>query len=66
MQGDDVELTKDELTKLVKLCFDNTTSEDVKKIVIPEITNNYRKNGDGICRSLNCDPDKVCMHAFMF
>lgn len=55
--------TKEELTYFVKLCFDNTTAEDVSKYVLPELKRVYRGSGHGLCEGLTVSTDGVCVCA---
>jgi hypothetical protein len=58
-QVDETAFSKDGLSKLVKICFDNTTANDVNTVVLPELRGKYGKNGEGIVRSLQSNQETV-------
>jgi len=51
-------LSRDELTRFVRLAFDNTTAEDVRNIVLPELNSSFHGSAQGICKSLTVEPDQ--------
>jgi len=54
---------KDDLSRFVKLSFDNTTVADVKSTVIPEMKENFRGGGQGIADGLEVDLTTVWTRA---
>ena len=51
--------SRDEMSRLVKTSFDNTTAQDVKNVVIPEIEQHYRGGVEGIAQGLAVDLNNV-------